>query len=233
MASPFKIVIPVYEGFDLLDMAGPREMFVWWGNYDSTREIQVIVAAEKKGNVWAYTPSPPGEPPRPGLQVVAAHSFADIDHVDLLWVPGGAVESLKREMKNPEYMNFLKRVAKDATYVASVCEGALLLAHAGLLDGFEVTTHWAFIPCLQQHYPKVKVAPGYPRFIVDDHNGKLTKGIRVTGGGISSGLDESLKLILVAAGQEVAEQVQTVTQYFPSPPVNGTIPGATSCPLWS
>jgi transcriptional regulator GlxA family with amidase domain len=231
MATPFNIVIPIYEGFDLLDMAGPREMYAWWSNYDSSRDIQVIIAAENKGNVWTYTPSPAGQSARPGLQVVAASSFAEIGHVDLLWVPGGAVEALKQQMKNPEYMNFLKRVAKDATYVASVCEGALLLAHAGLLDGFQVTTHWAFIPCLHQHYPNVKVAPGYPRFIVDDHNGTLTKGIRLTGGGISSGLDESLQLILLAAGRKVAEQVQTVTQYFPSPPVSATIPGATTCPL--
>lgn len=69
---------------------------------------------------------------------------------------------------------------KKARFVTSVCEGALLLAAAGLLDGYEATTHWAFIPCLKE-FPTVKVVEGNPRFVVDRN--------RVTGGGISSGLE--------------------------------------------
>lgn len=60
------------------------------------------------------------------------------------------------------------------------------LAAAGLLDGDLATTHWAFIPCLAA-YPQVNVAQGYPRFVVDRN--------RVTGGGVSSGLDEAFKLV--------------------------------------
>ena len=98
----------------------------------------------------------------------------------------------------------------------------MLLAKAGLLDGFQATTHWAFIPCFKQ-FPKIKVAEGNPRFVVDRN--------RITGGGVSSGLDESLKLVELIAGYAVAQQVQLVTQYFPCPPVSGTITPATTCPL--
>ena len=68
-----------------------------------------------------------------------------------------------------------------------------------------------------------RVAEGYPRYV--------KCGNRVTGGGISSGLDEALGLVLLIAGEEVAKDVQLSTQYYPCPPVDGSIPGATTCPL--
>jgi transcriptional regulator GlxA family with amidase domain len=67
------------------------------------------------------------------------------------------------------------------------------------------------------------VAEGYPRFVVDRN--------RVTGGGISSGLDEALKIVELLAGYEVAQQVQQFTQYYPCPPVASTIPATNTCPL--
>lgn len=103
------------------------------------------------------------------------------------------------------YLSFLRTVSDKARFVTSVCEGALLLAKAGLLDGYEATTHWAFIPCLKK-YPKVKIVEGCPRFVVDRN--------RVTGGGISSGLDEAFKLVELLSSYQVAQEVQRVTQYI-------------------
>lgn len=234
---PYHIVIPAYEEVNLLDVAAPREMFGWWADADEDRDIQIVVAAETKGALGTYSPAGNAKRERTGLNILPDATFAEIGRADLLWVPGGSVEALRRQMKDSVYMEFLKRVAKDATYVTSVCEGALLLAHAGLLDGFRATTHWAFIRCLAM-YKRVQVVPDptvpnptFPRFEVDDHNGTLTKGIRVTGGGISSGLDESLGIILRIAGPEVANAVQTVTQYFPCPPVQAPEPVFVECPL--
>lgn len=219
MASEFVIVIPIYQGVDLLDMAAPVELFSWIGSVPETgQKVQVLVAAETLELVRT----------RDGLKIKPDEIFARISHVDLLWVPGGAPVSLKVQMANWAYKEFLLTSAREATYVCSVCEGALLLADAGLLDGYKATTHWAFIPCLKQ-YPKVDVQPDHPRFIVDDRKGP--KGIRVTGGGISSGIDEALELIRRIAGTAAAEQAQVVTQYFPKPPVNGEIPPAGKCPL--
>jgi transcriptional regulator GlxA family with amidase domain len=234
---PYIIVIPVYEGVNLLDVAAPRELFGWWSSYDSSRDVHIVIAAETKGVVSTFSPSPEGKPTKSGLKIVVEASFAEIDKVDLLWVPGGAPDALLEQMKQREYMCFLRRVAQDATYVTSVCEGALLLAQAGLLDGYKATTHWAFIECLAK-YPRVQVVPDpkapqpiFPRYVVDDHNGTLTKGIRVTGGGISSGLDESLEIICRIAGPDVAKGVQTTTQYFPEPPVQANNPEIMDCPL--
>jgi transcriptional regulator GlxA family with amidase domain len=139
-------------------------------------------------------------------------------------VPGGDPAALKRLMTDERrrYLDFLVRQSKAARIVASVCEGALLLAAAGLLDGYRATTHWAFVPCLKR-FSNVRVVRGHPRFVVD--------GNRLTGGGISSGLDEALALIEMLAGAEVAQSVQQTTQYYPRPPVHSVLPRATDCPF--
>jgi len=200
--------IPVYEGVDVLDVAGPFELLDWGG-------FEVRIAAEKPGPVLC----------RGGISVVAPHALADEPQYDVLWTPGGDPDALACLTYGPNqtYIDFLKKQAADAAYVCSVCEGALLLAAAGLLDGYTVTTHWAFLPCLAERYPAVTVAQGHPRYVWDRN--------RLTGGGISSGLDESLALIERVFGTAQAQSVQQTTQYYPRPPVTSEIPAATSCPV--
>ena len=72
---------------------------------------------------------------------------------------------------------------------------------------------------------------GYPRFVVEDNDGRRKKGSRVAGGVVSSGLDEALQLVKMICGEHVAEAVQVSIQYFPKPPVNGTLPSSSPCPL--
>jgi transcriptional regulator GlxA family with amidase domain len=206
------IGIPVYEGVDLLDVMGPYEMFKW---IDAPGlQIDVLLVAETLRSVTT----------RDGVTFRPHKSFRQIDQLDVIWVPGGDPAALKRLMtgKRRRYLDFLIDQSEDAQIVASVCEGALLLAQAGLLDGYRATTHWAFIPCLKQ-FPKIRVARGHPRFVVD--------GNRVTGGGISSGLDEALALIEMLTSTEVAQSVQQNTQYYPKPPVHSVLPRATDCPF--
>lgn len=214
----FNITIPIYEGVDLMDVAAPYEMFNWMGSYwKPERNVSVKLAAAKTKFVKT----------RDGLKLTPDISFADF-HKDnlqthLIWVPGGDLVKYRNTLKDKVYLDFLKKQSEKAVYVTSVCEGALLLASAGLLDGYEATTHWAFVPCLKK-FQKVKVADGYPRFVVDRN--------RITGGGISSGLDEALEIIARVSSYEIAKQVQLVTQYFPQPPINGSIPDSnTTCPL--
>jgi len=204
------IGIPVYQKVDLLDVTGPHEVFKWM-----SPEIEVRLIAET-ANTMITT--------RDGFTFLAPHGFADVPSLDVLWVPGGAPEALKEIMTGADraYLDFLKGRSATAQYVCSVCEGALLLAQAGLLDGFAATTHWAFIPCLKQ-FPDIKVAPGTPRFIHDRN--------RLTGGGISSGLDEALKLVELLCGYKAAQDVQQTLQYYPDPPVKSTLPQAMGCPF--
>jgi len=130
------IGIPVYNKVDLLDVAGPHEALKWM----SAPSADVRLIAEKPGEITS----------RDGFTFKAPFGFGDIDTLDVLWVPGGDLDALRLLMSGPRtYLDFLIRVSAHARYVASVCEGALLLAKAGLLDGYEATTHWAFIPCLK------------------------------------------------------------------------------------
>ncbi|HEY1749622.1 MAG TPA: DJ-1/PfpI family protein [Caulobacteraceae bacterium] len=209
--------MPVYPGFDLLDVAGPWEMFNWAG-------YEVELVAEKPGLIACNAQQNPA--PKPSnipLHVEVKTSFSGAGKWDALWTPGGAPSALNPRMKDPAYLGFLRKKAGEVKYVCSVCEGALLLAAAGLLDGYTITTHWAFIPCFQQSYPKVNLADGFPRYALDRN--------RLTGGGISSGLDESLKLIELLSGQAAAVGVQQNTQYYPDPPVSSQIPQTNYCPL--
>jgi cyclohexyl-isocyanide hydratase len=197
-----RIVIPGYDQVDMLDVCGPCEMFYW-------AKFQVDLVAEKPGEVRFNS----------GLAFQVSAGLGSPRPVDALWVPGGEPGSLARiiaEGEQSPYLEFLKNQAAQSQWVCSVCEGALLLAAAKLLDGFHVTTHWAFIPYLIAHHPDVLVADGHPRFVIDRD--------RITGGGISSGLDEALKLIELLAGLETAISVQQVTQYYPEPPVASAIP---------
>ena len=200
------IGMPVYQGVDLLDVAGPHEIFKWM-----SIPVEVELVAETAGEITT----------RDGFTFKAGKSFADASKFDVLWVPGGAPEALNRELKRPsKYLDFLRTQA-EARYICSVCEGGVLLAASGLADGHLMTTHWAFVPCLGKY--KVKVAEGFPRFVLD--------GNRLTGGGISSGLDEAFKLVELLAGYEEAQSIQQTTQYYPNPPVASELTPATSCPL--
>ncbi|MDB5691975.1 MAG: transcriptional regulator [Alphaproteobacteria bacterium] len=203
-----KIVMPVYEDVDMLDICGPYEMFRWAG-------FDVDLVAEAPGQVRFNR----------GFTFDVADGLGAALSCDALWVPGGNPASLSRIIHDHErtFLDFLVRQAAVSRYVCSVCEGALLLAAAGLLDGFTATTHWAFIPYLIENYPKVAIADGHPRFHLD--------GDRLTGGGISSGLDEALKLIALLAGRGAAEGVQQNTQYYPDPPVASLIPNAIKSPM--
>jgi len=205
------IGIPIYDKVDLLDVCAAREIFFTMTSYTETHY-----------DIWLLAPDCNEVKSRDGMTLTPQKTFDDVPEVDLLWVPGADASSLKLLMKDQCLLDYLVSCTKNAQWVTSVCEGAMLLAAAGLLDGYEATTHWAFIPCLQA-YPDVKVVEGFPRFVVDRN--------RVTGGGISSGLDEALKIVELLESYEVAQQVQQLTQYYPCPPVASVLTPATSCPL--
>ncbi|MDH2343225.1 DJ-1/PfpI family protein [Bradyrhizobium sp. SSUT18] len=203
-----KIGIPVYDGVDMLDVAGPFEMFDW-AKFDVE-----IVAAEPGLKRF-----------RGGFRFEVTKSFAECTQYDAIWVPGGDPPALTEIINDPHrtYFHFLTKQAAGAKYMCSVCEGAMLFAASGLLDGYFATTHWAFLQCFPTLFPKVKVADGHPRFVLDRN--------RLTGGGISAGLDEALMLITLLGGTELAREVQQNTQYYPDPPVRSAIPPAPQCPL--
>src|SRR5262245_14883839 len=125
-----KLGIPVYEGVNLLDVTGPYEMFNW---VDPSKGLKTVIVSADGCPVTSLN----------GVRFEAHASFDETPALDVLWVPGGAVKALGEILSDPdsEYLGYLRNVAAGATWVCSVCEGALLLARAGLLDRHKATTH--------------------------------------------------------------------------------------------
>ena len=212
--APFIVGIVLYPGFDLLDVAGMNEV---WSFVDSSllgRPIKVItVAADKE--LTALAP----------LKVKPSCTFADDPHIDLLFVPG-AGDTLTDAIKDTALHKFLRHKAKHASYVTSVCTGGLVLAAAGLLDGYQATCHWSVLDCLKL-FPKVTVVNGFPRYLRDRN--------RFTGGGISSSIDEALFMVQqvvgevsgqAANGDAASQRVQLAIEYNPKPPFAGGDPAS-------
>ena len=127
-----RIGIHVYQGVNLLDVAGPLEVFYWAGQRNN---LTTILASEDGQPVKSIN----------SVRFDVNSSFADTPEIDILWVPGGAGPALEAIMRNPDspYLNYIRQVSETATWTCSVCEGAMLLARAGLLNGHAATTHWA------------------------------------------------------------------------------------------
>ncbi|MEP7340514.1 MAG: DJ-1/PfpI family protein [Acidobacteriota bacterium] len=200
------IGIPIYPNANLLDITGPYQVFA-----TSFWKTKVYLVAANDAPVRTLE----------GARLVPDVTFAECPQLDVLFVPGGPGQV--EMMTDAEYLGFLKRQAESAQYVTSVCTGALLLAAAGLLDGYKATTHWASKVCLEL-FPEIEVMPGYPRFVVDRN--------RITGGGVSSGIDEALQIASIIAGREAAESIQLFLQYAPDPPFNAGNPATASSSVY-
>jgi len=197
-SSNLTVGFPLYQGFDSLDVIGPYQIFSFLPN------CKALLVGPDSSLITS------GE----GITVVPQTDFASCPQLDVLYVPGaGGVRSVLDQgpLESNPYLQFLLAQAPAARLVVGVCTGAILLAAAGLLDGYIATTHWAFQGVLRM-FPAVQLAPGYPRFIID--------GNRVTGGGISSGLDEGYAIAAILTDNFQAKKVQLSMQYNPQPPFN-------------
>lgn len=194
-----KVGMPLYEGFDSLDVCGPLQTFKFAG-----MELHLIGPGDASG--------PAAVKSLEGMCVTPDQSFDSCPQLDVLFVPGGSdpvsVLTVGHLGSNP-YLDFLVRQAQKAQLVCSVCTGALLLAGAGLLDGHLVTTHWTYKDVLRL----------FPVRVVDDYRRYVQSTQRVvTGAGVSSGLDESLYIVSLLYGLDTARRCQLEMQYNPHPP---------------
>src|SRR6476469_543873 len=135
------IGIPIYDAVDLLDVAAPREIF------------NAMKEHRPDFDIWLLAPNCNDIVTRDGMTIKPQKTFEEVPNVDVLWVPGGDPVALKAIINDPErtYLDYFISSTENAQWITSVCEGALLLAAAGLLYGYEATTHGAFVPCLQAY----------------------------------------------------------------------------------
>lgn len=139
-----------------------------------------------------------------GLAIVPTTSFADAPALDVVVVPGGFGQIAM--MGDEAVLGFLRRQAEGARYVTSVCTGALLLGAAGLLRGYRAATHWMYMDLLSSY----GATPVAERVVVDRD--------RITGGGVTAGIDFGLRLLAELAGAEAAQVAELGLEYDPHPP---------------
>jgi transcriptional regulator GlxA family with amidase domain len=177
----------VFEGYELLDLYGPLEMF---SLLEGAATIELV--AREAGPVAASG----------GAQALATAALRERSGYDLLLVPGGL--GTRPLVRDAAILRELRRVAEGSTLVASVCTGSLLLAACGLLDGVPATTNKRVFATIRAAFPKVDWRPR-ARWV---ESGKI-----VTASGISAGTDMALALIAKLYGRDRALEIAKRAEY--------------------
>lgn len=191
------IGIYIYEQVEVLDFAGPFEVFTTAARVysrmepESQRLFEVFLIAEQTGQVAA----------RADFKVQPHYTIQNHPKVDVLIIPGG-VHTL--EMEKQAIIDWLVALSPNTRITASVCTGAFLLAKADLLQGQTCTTHWEDIPDLRAMFPALDVREDVPW--VD--NGHI-----VTSAGISAGIEMALHLVARLAGKDLALKTASQMEY--------------------
>jgi cyclohexyl-isocyanide hydratase len=146
-----------------------------------------------------------------GLTLAPTVTLTDCPPLDLICVPGGGIGQIE-VMKDAEILNFLRQQSETAQYVASVCTGSMILAAAGLLQGYKAACHWAF----RDQLAMLGVEVVSQRVVIDRN--------RVTGAGVTSGIDSGLTLLSLLCGEAIAKMTQLMMEYNPEPPFNAGTP---------
>ena len=191
---PFHIGLLIFPDITQLDMTGPYEVFIKFP------DAQVHLVWKSRLPVTAGG----------GMQITPTVTFADCPQLDVICVPGGA--GMNALLNDAETLDFIRRQAKAARYVTSVCTGALVLGAAGLLKGKRAATHWMSRDMLAAF----GATPVAERVVID--------GNVITGGGVTAGIDFALTVAVEAFGPELAKTIQLGMEYDPHPPFDAGSP---------
>jgi putative intracellular protease/amidase len=193
-----QIAMLVYPGMTMLDLVGPHYFFASMMG----AKVHLVAKDETLAPIMGDA----------GLAVAPTISMKDCPkELDIIFAPGGTVGTIKA-MEDAETIDFIADRGSRAAYVTSVCTGALVLGQAGLLEGRRATTHWAAHHLL----PEFGAKPVDARVVTD--------GNRVTGAGVSAGLDFAIALVAEIRGEAYAKALQLQAEYAPEPPFNaGTL----------
>ncbi len=197
MTNPaqYNIGLVIFPGMTQLDITGPHQVFALMPNtqvYLLWKTLEPVRSAE-------------------GMTILPTTTFNDCPPLDVLCVPGGAMGQVEM-MRDTEVLEFLQRQGKTAKFVTSVCTGSLVLAAAGLLQGYRAACHWAF----RDQLALLGIEVGTERVVVDQN--------RITGGGVTAGIDFGLVVAGKLCGEETAKMIQLLLEYNPAPPFNAGSP---------
>lgn len=190
------IAILLYPHCTALDLVGPQHMF------SALMGARMHFVAKTADVVVTDT----------GLPIMPTRTFADCPNdLLILCVPGGAAGTLAA-MQDAATMDFIRDRGSRAQYVTSVCTGSLILGAAGLLRGYRATSHWLTVDLL----PSFGATPVRER-VVRDRN-------RITGGGVTAGIDFGLSIVKEFCDLDYAKGVQLLAEYDPAPPLDAGSP---------
>ena len=191
---PLNVAFLIYPNVTQLDFTGPAQVLSRLG--EATLDF-----------VWRSREPVPTDS---GFSVLPTATFADVGSADILCVPGGF--GCIDVMEDAEAIAWVRSVGEQAAWVTSVCTGSLILGAAGLLHGYRATSHWDWIGQLA-----LFGAEPVEGRVVFDRN-------RVTGGGVTAGIDFALALTAAIRGEEHAKAVQLGLEYDPRPPFDAGTP---------
>ena len=186
--TPVRVAFLLFPQVTQLDLTGPAQVLSRLG------DVKIDL-------VWKTRDPVPTDA---GFALLPTATFEDVRAADILCVPGGF--GTVAVMEDAAVLDWVRDVAADATWVTSVCTGSLVLAAAGLLKGYRTTSHWG-----SRHQLAWFGAEPVAERIVFDRN-------RVTGGGVTAGIDFALALTAAIRGEDHAKFVQLSLEYDPQPP---------------
>jgi cyclohexyl-isocyanide hydratase len=194
MSTPLQIGLLVFPKVTQLDLTGPLQVF----SSVPGAQLHLIwkrIEPVTSDSVMVLTPTT---------------TFADCPQLDVICVPGGAGSD--DLLNDEEVLAFLRRQAEGAKFVTSVCTGSLVLGAAGLLRGYRAATHWTAMDAL----PAFGATPTKTRVCIDRN--------RITGGGVTAGIDFALTLVSMLVDRPTAEAIQLRLEYNPAPPFTAGSP---------
>ncbi|WP_066590899.1 DJ-1/PfpI family protein [Sphingomonas pruni] len=196
MASipPISVAFLLFPNVTQLDLTGPAQVLSRLGN--------VTLDLVWKDRAPVATDA--------GFAIVPTATFAEISHADILCVPGGM--GVTEVIADDQAMAWVRSIGAEARWVTSVCTGSLILGAAGLLKGYRAATHWSW-----RDYLAMFGAEMVPERVVVDRN-------RVTGGGVTAGIDFALTLMAEVRSPQFAKAVQLSLEYDPAPPFDAGSP---------
>ncbi len=194
MSAPLQIGLVIFPKVTQLDLTGPVQVF---SNVPGAQVHLIWKRIEPVASDSVLTLTP-------------TITFADCPQLDVICVPGGL--GTNDMVNDEEVLDFVRRQAKGAKYITSVCTGSLVLGAAGLLQGYKAATHWTAMEFLAAF----GAIPTKTRVCVDRN--------RVTGGGVTAGIDFALTLVSIMIDRRTAEAIQLGLEYNPAPPFNAGSP---------
>src|SRR4051812_1735996 len=193
-AAPQRIAFLIYPGVTQLDFTGPAQILSRLG-------------AGKIDFVWKNMEPVPTDA---GFSILPTATLAEVDAAEILCIPGGI--ACVDVMEDEEALAWVRQIGEGAQWVTSVCTGSLILAAAGLLDGYRAACHWAW----RDHLSLFGAEPVAERVVFDRN--------RVTGGGVTAGIDFAFALMAAIKGEDHARMVQLGLEYDPAPPFDSGSP---------